>query len=216
MYYSRSIVRYLHNISDARAATNFACCCYSLVQSVWQAVLITVFLALMVPAPAFTATPVEGGTASVLSLENAVAIAIEGNPGLAEMRSRAEAMAAIPLQAGALPDPMVSLNALNFPTDSFDRDQEAMTQLQIGIEQSLPFPGKLGLKERAAEFEADAVASNVDETQLRLMHKVKQAWWQIVYLDRALEIVSRNQDLLRQRLCQRPPSTIERPVQLRH
>jgi outer membrane protein TolC len=168
------------------------------VQTAWQAVLITVFLALIVPAPAFAATPVEGGTASVLSLENAVAIAIEGNPGLAEMRSRAEAMAAMPSQAGALPDPMVSLNALNFPTDSFDRDQEAMTQLQIGIEQSLPFPGKLGLKERAAEFEAEAVASNVDETRLRLMHKVKQAWWQIVYLDRALEIVSRNQDLLRQ------------------
>ncbi len=73
-----------------------------------------------------------------------------------------------------------------------------MTQLQIGVEQSLPFPGKLALRERAAEIDADAAVSNVDETRLHLIDQVKQAWWHIYYLDRALEIVSRNQDLLRQ------------------
>jgi outer membrane protein TolC len=135
---------------------------------------------------------------SALALEDAVAMAVAGNPGLAEMQARADAMAAIPSQAGALPDPMVSLNALNFPTDTFNRDQEPMTQLQIGIEQSLPYPGKRGLKRQAAEFEAGAAASHVDETRLRLVHQVKQTWWQVYYLDRALEILSRNQDLLRQ------------------
>jgi cobalt-zinc-cadmium efflux system outer membrane protein len=133
-----------------------------------------------------------------LSLEAAVATASQGNPGLAEMQARAEAMAAVPSQVGALPDPTVSLNALNLPTDTFSLDQEPMTQMQIGIEQSLPFPGKLELKERAAEFDADAAVSNVDEFRLRLIHNVKQTWWQIFYLDRALDIVSRSQDLLRQ------------------
>jgi len=133
-----------------------------------------------------------------LSVEHAVAAATEGNPGLAEMQARAEAMAAIPSQAGALPDPTVSLNALNLPTDTFSLDQLPITQMQIGIEQSLPFPGKLQLKERAAELDADAAMINVDEFRLRLVNNVKQAWWQIFYLDRALDIVSRNQDLLRQ------------------
>jgi len=114
------------------------------------------------------------------------------------MQARAEAMAFIPSQAGALPDPMLTLGAVNLPTDTFDRDQEAMTQMQIGIEQSLPFPGKRGLKERAAEFDAEAAASNVDETRLRLIQNVKQTWWRIYYIDRALDIVARNQDLLRQ------------------
>ncbi|MGD2055443.1 MAG: TolC family protein, partial [Gammaproteobacteria bacterium] len=72
------------------------------------------------------------------------------------------------------------------------------TQLQFGIEQALPFPGKLGLKERAAEFDADAASSNVDEARLLLIRNVKQTWWQIFYLDRALETVTRNQNLLRQ------------------
>jgi outer membrane protein TolC len=168
------------------------------VYSAWQFALIIALLALAAVGSPVQASPVQNKTANTLALEDAVAMAVEGNPGLAEMQARAEAMAAIPFQAGALPDPMVSLNALNLPTDTFNRDQEPMTQMQIGIEQSLPFPGKLGLKERAAEFDADAANSNVDESRLRLVHKVKQTWWQIYYLDRALEIVSRNQDLLRQ------------------
>jgi outer membrane protein, heavy metal efflux system len=155
-------------------------------------------MVLLVPRPALPATPAHHENESPLALEDAISMAVEGNPGLAEMQARAGAMAAIPSQAGALADPMVSFTALNFPVDTFSRDQEPMTQLQFGIEQSLPFPGKLALKERAAEFDADAAASNVDEVRLRLIRNVKQTWWQIFYLDRALETVSRNQDLLRQ------------------
>ncbi len=161
------------------------------------AVMPLAFSLLMVTAAVLAAAGQNTST-STLVLEDAVSMAIQGNPELAGMQARAEAFATLPSQAGALPDPMLSLNALNLPTDTFDREQEAMTQLQIGIEQSLPFPGKLGLKVRAAEFDADAATSNVDETQLRLVHNVKQGWWQIYYLDRALDIVSRNQELLRQ------------------
>ena len=153
---------------------------------------------LFVPRPLWAASPVHHANENPLSLEDAVTTAVEGNPGLAEMQARAEAMGAIPSQVGTLADPMVSFTALNFPVDSFSRDQEPMTQLQFGVEQSLPFPGKLALKERAAEFDADAALSNVDEARLRLIRNVKQTWWTIFYLDRALETVSRNQDLLRQ------------------
>jgi cobalt-zinc-cadmium efflux system outer membrane protein len=148
--------------------------------------------------PLWSAMPAHQVTEGPLSLEEAVSTAVQGNPGLAEMQARADAMAAIPSQAGSLADPTVSFTALNFPVDTFSADQEPMTQLAFGIEQSLPFPGKLALKERAAAFDADAAASNVDEARLRLIFNVKQTWWQIFYLDRALETVSRNQDLLRQ------------------
>ncbi|MEN8133565.1 MAG: TolC family protein [Pseudomonadota bacterium] len=134
----------------------------------------------------------------LLSLEAAVEMALRDNPGLAEMDARARAMAAIPSQAGSLPDPSLSLNALNLPTDSFDLDQEAMTQLQVGISQALPFPGKLGLKQEAAGYDATAAEADVGETRLRLVRDVKTLWWTLFYLDRALEIVKQNQDLLSQ------------------
>jgi cobalt-zinc-cadmium efflux system outer membrane protein len=198
MHYSRSTVRHPCKIANVRAATAIKCFRYLPVCYTWQLALIITLLMLVAPGLTVLASPVQNKTANTLQLEDAVAIAIEGNPGLAEMQARAEAMAAIPSQAGALPDPMLMLGALNLPTDTFNLDQEAMTQLQIGIEQSLPFPGKSGLKERAAEIDADAAVSNVDEARLRLIQNVKQTWWQIYYVDRALDIVSRNQDLLRQ------------------
>lgn len=138
--------------------------------------------------------PVQG----ILTLEESMNIALRNNPGLAEMQARAEAMAAIPSQAGTLPDPRISFNAMNLPTDSFDVSQEPMTQMQFGISQAIPFPGKLSLREEAAEYEATAAMNNVDEARLQLVRNVKATWWKIYNLDQSLLIVKRNQDLLRQ------------------
>ena len=136
--------------------------------------------------------------ASELTLAESEQIALSDNPGLAEMQARAEAMAAIPSQVGTLPDPSVSFNAMNLPTDTFDIAQENMTQMQFGINQAIPYPGKLALREEAAEYEAAAALNNVDETRLRLVQNVKVTWWRLFNLDQALSIVLRNQDLLRQ------------------
>ncbi len=134
----------------------------------------------------------------VLAVNSAVDLALRDNPNLAAMQARYQALTEIPSQVGTLPDPTVNFNAMNFPADNFDRDQEPMTQLQIGFSQAFPFPGKLGLKEEAAQYDAQAVGYSVDEVRLQLIKKVKSRWWQLYYLDRALETVDLNQALLRQ------------------
>ncbi|MFQ5645285.1 MAG: TolC family protein, partial [Thiogranum sp.] len=136
--------------------------------------------------------------ADLLTVDQAINIALMDNPGLAEMQARADAFAAIPSQVGTLPDPRLSFNMLNLPTDTFDISQEAMTQAQFGISQVIPFPGKLSLREEAARFEAEAAADNVDETRFRLVRDVKATWWSLYNLDQALAIVIQNQGLLRQ------------------
>lgn len=138
----------------------------------------------------------EGGPE--LTENAAVAMALEDNPGLAAMQLRYEALSDVPSQVGTLPDPMINLNAMNFPTDSFDRDQEGMTQLQIGFSQVFPFPGKLGLMEDAASFDAIAAGHSADEMRVQLAKNVKAKWWQIYYLDRALDTLDNNKNLLRQ------------------
>ena len=129
-----------------------------------------------------------------LALERALA----GNPGLAEIKARAEAMAAIPAQAGALPDPDLNFELLNVPTGSFDLRREDMTMLGVGISQAVPFPGKLALREKIAEHEALAAADSVDEARLRLMREVKQSWWKLFYYDRALNLLDESERFFRQ------------------
>lgn len=136
--------------------------------------------------------------APALTLPEALRIAVADNPGLADMHARAQAAAEVPSQAGTLPDPKVNLNALNLPVDSFNRSQEAMTQMQFGVSQNFPFPGKLRLRREMATYEAEAASQSVDETHLRLLRDVTKTWWELAYLDRAITIIDSNLTLIDQ------------------
>jgi len=163
---------------------------------VWRVLVLTLSLALSVAG--WTEESQQRLPAKLLLIEKAVATAVDNNPSLSEMQARYEALAEIPSQLGTLPDPVLHLNALNLPTDTFNVGQEAMTQMQIGLSQFMPFPGKLGLREGASEYEALAAGHSVDEMRLQLIRNAKSSWWQLYFLDRALDVVDSNQDLLRQ------------------
>lgn len=139
-----------------------------------------------------------GAHDEVLTLANAVTTAVADNPGLEELRQRAEAAAAVPAQAGSLPDPKITLGAANLPTDTFALDQEPMTQLQVGVSQAFPFPGKRALRRAVAESEAAAATQTAQEARLRLVREVRTTWWELFYLDRAAVTIEHNRDLLRQ------------------
>ena len=135
--------------------------------------------------------------ATPLTLKQAEQMALDNNPALHAHGQQAQAMRAIPAQVGSLPDPTLSLNALNLPVDSFSTSQENMTQMQVGLSQALPFPGKLGLRREAAEQLAAAAGSDSDEFRLLLLRHVRLRWWNLAYLQRALAIVQQNQTMLR-------------------
>jgi len=135
----------------------------------------------------------------VMTPERAVAIALEGNPSLAQIRARAEAMAAIPSQEGTLPDPTLSFGALWLPTASgLSLNRDDFTMLEVGVSQPIPFPGKLALREKAATLEAEAAAKTVDEARLRLARDVNIRWWQLVSVHRSLFIIDDTERLLQQ------------------
>lgn len=136
--------------------------------------------------------------APTLTLPEALRIAVADNPGLADMRAQAQAASEVPSQAGTLPDPRVNLNALNLPVDTFNRSQEAMTQMQFGVSQSFPFPGTLRLRREMATYEAESAAQSVEETRLRLLRDVTKTWWELAYIDRSIAITNSNLALIDQ------------------
>jgi cobalt-zinc-cadmium efflux system outer membrane protein len=134
-----------------------------------------------------------------LTPERAVAIALAGNPTLAQIKARAEALAALPDQEGALADPSLSFEALNLPTGyGLNLHKEDMTMLEVGISQTIPFPGKRALKEQAATLDAQAAAHTVEEAHLRLARDVQSRWWQLAYMHRALAVIADTEKLLQQ------------------
>jgi outer membrane protein TolC len=158
---------------------------------------ITCLLLILAP-PAFAQVDSESlPVPAVLELEEAVLIALEHNPELASLQAQSAAMRTMPSQAGALPDPMLSLNAMNLPADTFDTGQEPMTQMQIALSQSFPFPGKRGLKREAVEHKANASDAMLEERRTSLTGDVRVAWWRLMYQDRALVIIEQNKELMR-------------------
>jgi len=139
-----------------------------------------------------------GNTQQTLKVKSAVEIALQKNPGLSQIQKRYEALKEVPSQVQSLPDPVVSIGAINFPTDTFNRGQEAMTNVQVGFSQDFPYPGKLDLRAQIAEFVATAASYSVKEARLALSNHIIGTWWQIYYFDRALETIANNQVLLRQ------------------
>ncbi len=127
-----------------------------------------------------------------------VSAMVQHNPALLARTASAEAYAFKPAQVGGLPDPVLSIGAISFPVDTLNRDQENMTQLQVGISQSFPFPGTLGLAAQSDEYMAQAASLDVDELRLQLISHAQQSWWSLFYLDRALDTVARNKQLLKQ------------------
>lgn len=139
----------------------------------------------------------QSAQATGLSIEQAVEQALRGNPGLAEVQARAEAAAQQPSQAGALPDPVLSFNVANIPVDDFSLTREPMTQLQVGISQKLPWPGKLELRAEAKRLSALGKQEASSEARLMLTRDVRRSWWNLYYLDHALASVEENQSQLR-------------------
>jgi len=151
------------------------------------------FIALLMVSPSLWA---ESST-KILSLSKAELILLKQNPALLAAEQHIQAKAAIAPQVGTLPDPSISVNALNIPLNSFSTTQENMTQFQFGVSQTLPYPGKLTLKSDIASEIAKVAISNREELRLILLRNLRIHWWNLVYLEKALFIVRNNQDLLR-------------------
>jgi cobalt-zinc-cadmium efflux system outer membrane protein len=119
------------------------------------------------------------GQAPSLSLVDATRFAMERNPELAEASSSARAAEAGIRGAGSLPEPMLSYQAWQQPL-SRPFDPSATNMHMIGIRQSLPFPGQLGIAESAARREAEARRDDVRARRLAVQAQVAHAyvgWW---------------------------------------
>ncbi len=137
-------------------------------------------------------------TEDILILDDLIKIAKEKNPRLRSLYSAIQVDSAKIPQAGALPDPILSLNILNLPTNSFTFDQEPMTGKQIALKQLFPFPGKLGLKEDISSEGTAISRANYQEYQNQMIKDLKIGYYDLYIVDKSIEITDKNQQLLKQ------------------
>ncbi len=133
-----------------------------------------------------------------LSLQEAESLAIEQDPRLSEIRLKSEALQESSVAAGTLPDPKLKLGLMNFPTDTFDRDQEAMTQIQVGVVQMFPSGDTLQLKSDRMVDNAKGETARATAQQRNVTQQVRMNWLDVYYWQHAANVVEKNRKLFRQ------------------
>ena len=132
-----------------------------------------------------------------LSLTRLVEEATERNPEVLAARRNVDAKRARIPQAGAWPDPTVSLsyggNAL--PPFTVMRGDPSSNR-QVMAEQMIPYPGKTRLRTEIASREADAEALAYEAAARRVAAEVKQAYFSLAYVDRSLATLQKDGEAL--------------------
>jgi len=129
-------------------------------------------------------------------LDALVRLAEVANPSLRAAHARLAAARARIRPAGARPDPTLTAGIVNLQISPLSLTDDDMTMLMVGLGQSLPYPGKLGLLRRAAAGEADAADATMAAVRLEVVRGVREAYYDLAYARRALALVDPNQQIL--------------------
>lgn len=140
--------------------------------------------------------PVSHQESEVTTLALLIAEAEAANPEIAAARRAAAAATARVSRAGALPDPILGLSLMNLPVADPSLSREMMTMTTLQLSERLPFPGKLALREEVASFLAEAAEREIERVRHSVIEDVKLAYYEVYFIDRALEVTERNEALL--------------------
>jgi outer membrane protein TolC len=153
-------------------------------------------MVLLLPATGRATSPIWAPPALTLLIEEGLA----QNKELKGLEDRLVSLKKeIPL-AGSLDDPRLGVGLLNVPTDTFDFDQEPMTQKQIFIAQKFPWFGKLDLRSQRATLKAVRQKAILEAKRLELARKIADAYYELGFVGASLETNERLTDMVNQLL----------------
>ena len=166
--------------------------------------LVTVLMAVL--ASSVAAAQGTPGSRADAELDGLVATALTRSPTVRAAMARVEAARLRAIAASVPPDPMLMAGIVNQPlskeTTTLGHGATAtvgpdpMTMRMVGVSQSIPYPGKLALRRRVAERETEAGEAAVEAARRLGVRDVKQAYYELAFIDQAREIVDRNRDVL--------------------
>ena len=137
-------------------------------------------------------------SAGIPGLQQLIEQALENNPEIKSMQRRFDMMRARIPQAKALDEPVLSIGYMGNIVPFQVQDGDPSSGRTISISQDLPFPGKRSLKGKVASSDADAEWWAFEQTRRNVVAEVKDAYFDLYYLTKALGVVTKTKTLLEQ------------------
>ena len=133
-----------------------------------------------------------------LALEDAIDIAVQVDPWIAQSIQLQGALLDESVAAGALPDPRITLGAANLPTDTFDTGQEGMTQATVGLSQRFPRGDSRYLARNKKEELAESQSFQQEDRQKRVVRAVTYLWLDLWRAQESIRLIDNNRGLFEQ------------------
>lgn len=138
------------------------------------------------------------GADTVLTLDRAVAMALEHDPWMTGNRLAQAGVEAASVAAGSLPDPKLTFGLMNLPTDTFDFNQEPMTQFGVGVSQSFPRGRSAALRRQQLTLSAEQYPLQRQERRARVAATVSELWLQLFQARGSIALIQQNRVLFEQ------------------
>lgn len=135
---------------------------------------------------------------SSLSLEDAILLSIENDDWLKSSRLIESAYRDEATSHSSLPDPILSLGIANLPSDSFDFNQENMTQFKVSITQRFPGGDSRGIKSRKSLLLADLNPHMRTNRSAHLSMNVSHLWLDSFLALKSISLIENDRYLFEQ------------------
>jgi outer membrane protein TolC len=133
-----------------------------------------------------------------LTLDEAITLAIDTDPWLTGSQYTQQALTDEATAVATLPDPRMSLMAGNFPVDTFDLNQEAMTQLSVGISQMFPRGDSLSLAQQQKQQLAELHPLLRLDRRAKVSVTVSQLWLEAFKAQESIRLIEQDRALFEQ------------------
>ena len=132
---------------------------------------------------------------NALNLKQAEQLAIQSDPSIESFKATSRSFVDESVADDTLPDPKLRLGAVNVPVDTFDLEQEQMTQLKVGIQQNFPRGNSLALKQQQSRFLSRSALAMADDATLKIIRNVRQNYLNLFYEVSAYQIIGETRRL---------------------
>ena len=131
--------------------------------------------------------------ASSLTLDEAVTEALRNNPQIRAMQARWDAARERPVQERTLPDPTIQYSGMDMVNGG---DWPNTGEKRVSMEQMFPWFGKLGLRGKVAEKDAEIVHDDHMTMELEVVTSIKETYFDLYAVQHALSITRTEEEVL--------------------
>ncbi|WP_341218182.1 TolC family protein [Neptunomonas phycophila] len=133
-----------------------------------------------------------------ISLEQAIQQAIQNDPWLIASEQKQAAALSMSEGAAVLPDPKFNVGLMNLPTDTFDLEQEGMTQIQLGVSQMLPRGDTLKLQSERLRQQGALMPVQREQRRAQVRLMLSQLWFDALKASHSIALIEDNRVLFEQ------------------